>query len=42
MRGMKFAVEKEGFDFDGIHHRGIDDAKNLAKLFIKFRDEWRY
>jgi inhibitor of KinA sporulation pathway (predicted exonuclease) len=42
MRGLKYAVEKEGFDFDGTHHRGIDDAKNLAKLFVKFRDEWRY
>lgn len=41
-RGLKYSVEKEGFEFDGIHHRGISDAENLAKIFVKFRDEWRY
>ncbi len=42
MRGLKYSVEKEGFDFEGHHHRGMDDAHNLSKLFMKFRDEWRY
>ena len=41
-RGLKYAVETEGFDFTGIHHRAISDAENLAKLFVKFLDEWRY
>ncbi|GJM32549.1 MAG: exonuclease [Saprospiraceae bacterium] len=41
-RGLKSSVTKEGFDFTGNHHRGIDDAKNLAKIFGKYLDEWRY
>ena len=39
-RGLKSSVEKEGFEFTGIHHRGISDAENLAKIFIKYFDEW--
>ncbi|MEO0341442.1 MAG: 3'-5' exonuclease, partial [Bacteroidota bacterium] len=39
-RGLKRAVEKEGFEFTGIHHRGISDAENLAKIFIKHLDMW--
>ena len=41
-RGLHSAVEKEGFEFTGIHHRGIDDAHNLAKIFAKYLDEWRF
>lgn len=41
-RGLRYAVEKEGFDFTGDQHRGIDDARNLAKLFVKFLDDWYY
>jgi 3'-5' exoribonuclease 1 len=41
-RGLRKAVEKEGFEFEGTHHRGIDDAENLAKIFIKYLDEWVY
>ncbi len=40
--GLKRAVEKEGFEFTGTHHRGIDDADNLSKIFRKHFDEWRY
>jgi inhibitor of KinA sporulation pathway (predicted exonuclease) len=40
--GLKSAVNREGFEFDGMHHRGIDDAKNLAKIFLKLLDEWVY
>jgi 3'-5' exoribonuclease 1 len=40
--GLKWAVEKEGFEFTGAHHRGIDDAINLAKIFVKYLDSWRY
>jgi inhibitor of KinA sporulation pathway (predicted exonuclease) len=40
--GLKKAVEREGFEFTGIHHRGISDAENLAKIFIKYRDSWQY
>ncbi len=41
-RGLKAVVEAEGYDFVGTHHRGIDDAKNLALIFTKYLDEWRY
>jgi len=40
--GLKRAVEKEGFEFTGTHHRGIDDAHNLAKIFAKCFDDWMY
>ncbi|MEZ4981799.1 MAG: hypothetical protein R2769_09475 [Saprospiraceae bacterium] len=35
-------VEAEGFEFEGDHHRAIADAINLAKVFIKYLDEWVY
>lgn len=41
-KGLRSAVRAEGFDFTGTHHRGIDDAENLAKIFQKYLDEWRY
>jgi 3'-5' exoribonuclease 1 len=41
-KGLKNAVESEGFEWEGAHHRGIDDAFNLAKLYVRFRDEWRF
>ena len=40
--GMKKAVEREGFEFTGVHHRGISDAENLAKIFVKYLDAWQY
>lgn len=40
--GLKRAVEKEGFEFEGIHHRGMDDAVNLAKLFVKYFHNWKH
>lgn len=39
--GLKSAVKKEGFEFTGVHHRGISDAENLAKVFGKYIDEWQ-
>ncbi len=41
-KGLKAAVKMEGFEFTGVHHRAISDAENLAKVFIKYVDEWRY
>jgi inhibitor of KinA sporulation pathway (predicted exonuclease) len=38
--GLKSTVKKEGFEFTGIHHRAISDAENLAKVFIKYFEEW--
>ena len=30
--GMKRALEKEKIPLEGTHHRGLDDARNIAKL----------
>ena len=38
--GLKSTVKKEGFEFTGQHHRAISDAENLAKIFIKYIEEW--
>lgn len=38
--GLKNSVEREGFEFTGVHHRAISDAENLAKIFRKYIDEW--
>lgn len=38
--GLRKAVEKEGILFTGIHHRGISDAENLTKLFLKYLGHW--
>jgi inhibitor of KinA sporulation pathway (predicted exonuclease) len=40
--GLANSLKKEGMDFEGIPHRAIDDAKNLAKIFIKYIDMWQY
>lgn len=40
--GLKKAVEREGFEFTGTHHRGISDAENLTKLFLKFMPDWKF
>lgn len=41
-KGLKRVVELEGFDFTGVYHRAISDAQNLAKVFMKYIDEWQY
>lgn len=38
--GLKATVKREGFEFTGLHHRAISDAENLAKLFIKYIEDW--
>lgn len=38
--GLRKAVEKEGILFTGQHHRGISDAENLVKLFLKYLGHW--
>lgn len=37
--GLGRAVEMEKFTFEGIAHRGIDDAKNITKIFNRYRQE---
>ena len=34
--------EAEGFEFTGTYHRGLSDAQNLAKVFVKYIDMWRF
>ena len=38
--GLRKAVEREDIPFTGIHHRGISDAENLTKLFLKYLGSW--
>ncbi|MFN0016516.1 MAG: exonuclease domain-containing protein [Saprospiraceae bacterium] len=38
--GLRKAVEREGIIFSGTHHRGISDAENLTKLFLKYLGYW--
>lgn len=33
--GMSSALEMLGLELEGTHHRGVDDAKNIAKIFIE-------
>ena len=40
--GLKNAVEREGFDFTGNHHRALDDTINTVKIFNKYLDEWTF
>ena len=39
---LKKIVIKEGFEFTGIQHRAISDAENLAKIFLKYFDDWTF
>lgn len=40
--GMAGALKREGLDLVGTHHRGIDDARNISKIFLKHFDHWQY
>lgn len=33
--GMDAMLEHMGFELEGVHHRGIDDARNIAKILSK-------
>lgn len=39
--GMPKALKKAGIPLEGTHHRGIDDAKNISKIFLKYYGEWK-
>jgi len=39
--GLLNALKREGFEFTGVQHRGISDAKNLIKIFKQFLGEWQ-
>jgi len=42
MYGEDRAVQKMGFSFTGTRHRGIDDAKNIALLYIDLAKRLRH
>lgn len=39
--GMERALNREGILPEGIHHRGIDDAINISKIFLKDFKLWK-
>ncbi len=39
--GMKGALELEKLSLEGLHHRGIDDARNIKKIFLAHFHKWR-
>ena len=42
LTGLKNTLKNEGMEFTGIQHRAISDAENLAKIFVKYVDQWKY
>lgn len=38
--GMKKALDILDIPLEGSHHRGIDDARNIAKIFCKSKSSW--
>lgn len=41
LMGMASALQQEGFQLEGTHHRGIDDARNISKIFLKYLGQWQ-
>ena len=39
--GMGMALEREGLTLEGTHHRGIDDARNIARIFGRYAGRWK-
>ena len=42
LMGMKGALRNENIQLEGTHHRGIDDARNIAKIFVSCFGEWNF
>lgn len=40
--GMVKAARIANIQLIGTHHRGIDDARNIAKIFEKYFDKWDF
>jgi inhibitor of KinA sporulation pathway (predicted exonuclease) len=40
--GLVKALEFLDIDFEGSHHRALDDAYNTTKLFLRLLDRWQY
>ncbi|MGY3581906.1 inhibitor of KinA sporulation pathway (predicted exonuclease) [Bradyrhizobium sp. USDA 4341] len=39
--GLAAALEAAGLSFDGVRHRGVDDARNTAKLYAHYARGFR-
>lgn len=39
--GLDTALDHLGMKLEGTHHRGVDDAKNIAKVFIHTLEKFR-
>ncbi len=42
LMGMKGALRNENIKLEGTHHRGIDDARNIAKIFVNCFGKWEF
>ncbi len=40
LTGVKGALKAEGWKLEGRHHRGIDDARNISRIFIHYLNQW--
>ncbi|MEM8890688.1 MAG: 3'-5' exonuclease [Bacteroidota bacterium] len=40
--GMARALSLEGLELEGTHHRGIDDARNISRIFRKYLSDWDF
>ncbi|MEC0180666.1 exonuclease domain-containing protein [Paenibacillus peoriae] len=40
--GMERALKMLNLPLEGTHHRGIDDAKNISKIFVKIFDQLKF
>lgn len=40
--GMAAALKREGLSLMGTHHRGIDDARNIARIFHRHLVYWDF
>lgn len=40
--GMGGALKMEQLKLEGTHHRGIDDARNIARIFTRHMGQWKY
>ncbi len=40
--GMAAALKREKLSLKGTHHRGIDDARNIARIFHRYLGRWDF
>lgn len=40
--GMKKALQMLNIELKGTHHRGIDDARNIGKIFVRVFDRLKF